>query len=628
MKRPSHSEYIPSQGLRANTNTDSTAWSSPVGSLNLDGVFRLSLKARKVALNLRLWQITAVLVFFFLFMPTVRGELQSGIRAPSVTMLPFFTLRSLARLFAAFILSLGFGIFYGIAAARSVRAERVLLPILDVLQSVPILGFFPAAIYFFIALFQGSQLGVEVAAVFLIFTSMAWNLAFAVYESVSTIPRDLQEASGAFGLRGWMLFRRELLPACIPKLIYNGIMSWAGGWYFLVAAETVVIGSESYNLPGIGRFIAETTYAGDFGDAVLAFGLLVGLILMIDVAVWRPLEGYAQRFKYEAVGETEAVHRGRSYASRLSGVLTRFPAPVGALLAASKAISPAITHGLSAIERTSERIHPRAWMKPSRSLKIGLWGFALVVAVLSAYVAAQLIIGQGAVFVASFYQLLFDPVVAENAVLIPAAILTSMARLTIAYFISLGWTLFIAIRMARNKRIFSFLMPVFQTFASIPATAYFPFLVVLVIGLPAGLEFASILLVLTGMQWYLLFNLIAGAKSVPGDLDEAARGLGLGGRTYMRKLMLPALYPSLVTGSITGWGGGWNALVVSEYVVFGATTYKVFGIGALLDMAAYELGSVALLLVSVMVLSATVVIINRLFWRRLYRYVIARYRID
>jgi len=573
------------------------------------------------------WIAVLPLVFLFSLIPIAYAQ-RIGAQAPELTSLPYFALRSLLRMFAAFGLSILFALFYGIPAARSGKAERVLIPTLDVLQSIPILGFFPAAIYFFIAISEGSQIGVEFAAIFLIFTSMAWNLAFAVYESVSTIPADLEEASTAFGLRGWVLFRRQLLPACVPKLVYNGMMSWAGGWYFLVAAEIITIGSQSYYLPGLGRFLAESTYAGHFANALIAFGVLVSLILAVDLTIWRPLEAYAVRFRHETVGGIESIHRGRSYASRIAGILTRFPVPGEHFPRVSKSLQPMVFHSIVTLGRVPSRLHLRAVLASSRTVRIAVSAFVISSVFLFVYILEDLVTTQYASFSASVHQLLVDPIVARNVSLIPEAVGLSMLRLAIAYAISLAWTLPVAIKMGRSKRAFSTLMPIFQTLASIPATAYFPFLVVLVIGLPAGVELASILLILTGMQWYLLFNLVAGAKNVPADMDEAAKAFGVRSRIYLRKVMFPSLYPSLVTGSITGWGGGWNALIVSEYIVFGATTYKVLGIGALLDVAAYELGSVALLLLAVVSLSATVIAVNRLFWRRLYRYVTARYKAD
>ncbi|WP_455284741.1 ABC transporter permease subunit, partial [[Eubacterium] cellulosolvens] len=543
--------------------------------------------------------------------------------ALSLGALPYFTVRSLARMFVALVFSISFGLAYGIVTARSVKAERVLMPILDVLQSIPILGFFPAAIYFFIALFQGTPVGVEIAAVFLIFTSMAWNLAFAVYESISTIPQDVRDVSQALGLRGFSLFKNTFLPASVPRLVYDGMLSWAAGWYFLVAAEIITIGSESYVLPGLGRFLAESVYSGHFGNAMIAFGVLVAIIVGIDIAVWRPLEAYATRFKYETAGAAEPSYQGRSYASRVAGVLTRFPVPVGYLAEAGRAVTPTISRGLTVIGRTSEAIHLRL----ARDRRVRLALVALLFVLLGS-VFAQFAGGQVSAVISSLYDFVTDKALTQNLVFIPAAIGYSMLRLTIACVIGLSWTLFITTRIVRSKRLFSILMPLFQTVAAIPPTAYFPFIVALFIGLPAGLELASIVLVLTGMQWYLLFNLVAGAKSLPADIDEAGRAFGLRGWMHIRYVVLPSIYPSLVTGCITAWGGGWNALIVSEYIVFAGTAYSVLGIGAMLDVAAYELGSVPLLVASVLALCATVIILDRLFWKRLYHHATTRYRIE
>ncbi|MCP8320750.1 MAG: ABC transporter permease subunit, partial [archaeon] len=239
--------------------------------------------------------LTLICLFFLLLIPTAYA--QDEILTLNPFSIFFYTLSSLIRILIAFLISLAFAIPYGIIAARKARAEKILIPILDILQSVPILGFFPAAVFFFIALFGGSWLGVEFAAIFLIFTSMAWNLTFAVYEQVSSIPKDIEEASESFGVKGLMKIRRLYIPATIPKLVYNGIMSWAGGWYFLVAAEIISLGSKTYILPGIGSFLASSAYKGDFGNAFLGLGALITTILLIDIFVWRPLEAYANRFK-------------------------------------------------------------------------------------------------------------------------------------------------------------------------------------------------------------------------------------------------------------------------------------------------------------------------------------------
>ncbi len=529
---------------------------------------------------------------------------------------------SLFRMFIAFLISLVFALTYGIISARIARAEKILIPLLDILQSVPILGFFPAAVFFFIALFNGSWIGVEFAAIFLIFTSMAWNLAFAVYESILSIPRDLEDVSKSLDIKGWTKIRRVYIPVTVHKLVYNGIMSWANGWYFIVAAEIISLGSETYALPGIGSFLANSAYIGDFGNAFLGLATLIATILIIDIFVWRPLESYASRFKYDYIVTFEPLSDATFPLSRLIDFLIRFPRPLFSKL--SNKLVTIFSNIFSIIGNSLTKIASKF---SENVLFVKVFSYAAITVVCSAlaYESILLILDQGPFFIRSI-QLLFTEKESLYIVSsIPLAVLLSVARLSIAYLFAVSWTIPVAVKISKSPRLFKSLMPIFQTFAAIPATALFPFIVVLMIGLPGGQEFASILLILTGMQWYLLFNLVGGVKSIPGDIEEVAKTLDVRGKTYWRKLLLPSIYPSFVTGSITSWGGGWNALIVSEYIVFGGQIYSVLGIGALLDIAAYGLGNVALILLCVLAMIITIFVINRLIWKRLYGIVNGRY---
>ena len=560
---------------------------------------------------------------FLLLIPTVYA--QDEIISLNPFSIFFYTLSSLIRLLIAFLISLVFAITYGIIAARKARAEKILIPILDILQSVPILGFFPAAVFFFIALFGGSWLGVEFAAIFLIFTSMVWNLTFAVYEQLSSIPKDIEEASESFGVKGWTKIRRLYIPAIIPKLVYNGIMSWAGGWYFLVAAEIISLGSKTYILPGIGSFLASSAYKGDFGNAFLGLGALITTILLIDIFVWRPLEAYANRFKYDYVSTIEPSKEVVFPRSRMINFLIRYPRPL------IHRLSSKIVTIFSNVFSMVGNLFARAYGKLIKNIVVTkIFSYLIIITLFSAfaYGLILLILEQGALFIESFRLLFVKYETAQLVLSIPSALLLSITRLFIAYLIAVGWTLPVAIKVSKSPRLFNSLMPIFQTLAAIPAVAFFPFIFVLMVGLPYGQEFASILLILTGMQWYLLFNLIGGVKSIPGDIDEVAKTFNLRRVVYWKRILLPSIYPSLVTGSITGWGGGWNALIVSEYITFGGKIYSVLGIGALLDIAAYGLGNVALILLCVFAMIITIFTINRLVWRRLYRIVVGRYRIE
>ena len=521
---------------------------------------------------------------------------------------------SLLRQFAALILSYLFAIPYGIVAARSRRAESVMLPILDILQSVPILGFFPVAVLFFIAVFGGSRMGVELAAIFLIFTSQAWNLAFSTYESVSAIPNELLDASKAFKLGRIGRIMKLYLPSCVPKLVYNGMMSWAGGWYFLVAAEIITIGSEEYRVPGIGSYIAEATYSGNLGHALLGLSALIFSVVIVDLLLWAPLRGYAERFKYEAFATYE-VKQPALYQRSLKWLEKRLKRP-SLHTARLRGLEKTTREIVSIVYRPLPKVKIHA--KLIRILLIGLVVVLVTFISLSQY-------GRLVKSVGEFVGALKEPRFLEELSLLPQALLASLARLSLAYVASLAWTLPLAAWLAwRGAAVFSIL----TVLASIPATALFPLIINVTIHLPYGLLLTSIILTMTGMQWYILFNLIGGFRSVPSDIVEAARSFGLRRLSLWRKVMLPAVMPALITGSITGWGGGWNALIVSEYINYGGETYTVLGLGSMLDRAAYELGNLNLLLITLITMTSTIVLMNRVIWRRAYHYTLDRYRFE
>lgn len=523
--------------------------------------------------------------------------------------LPLYGLYSFTRMLAAYLLSLVFSIVYGYLAATSRRAERFLVPVLDVLQSVPIIGFFPAAIYLFIRLTGGGELGIELASVFLIFTSQAWNMTFGVYEAILTIPTDAREALESFGASRWLTFKRLLLPACVPKLVYNTIMSWAGGWYFLMAAEIIAVGPVHYKLPGLGSLMYTAAEQGRIGLMLLALGTLVGIIVAMDLLLWRPLSVWAEIFRYEFTAAPPSRSQvldwwRHSHVAHL--VKTTFQT-MGHI--ASRVILVAVQQlrlqHLGIVVARGKR--PFGWMMTAGG--IAVTGYLTWRAV-DALIAA------------------FSQPVPHDAVQIPLAILASLGRLTLAYLIALVWTVPLSIWIGENERVARVVTPIAEIGASIPATALFPLIVLFVIRVFGGMNAASVLLVLTGMQWYLLFNLIAGARAIPQELKEMARSFRLPRWRYWQRVVFPALLPSLLTGSITGWGGGWNALIVSEYFAYNQKIYHVLGIGALLDRATYELGNGALILLTLGAMVGIIVLLNRLVWRRLYQWAARRYRLD
>jgi len=507
---------------------------------------------------------------------------------------------SLIRMTFAYIFSLIFALIYGYYAASTLRRERILLPVLDILQSVPILGFFPVAVVFLINIFGKREIGIELASVFLIFTSQAWNMAFGVYEGMTTIPREAKEAIFSFGGSNWFLVKKLLLPACVPKLVYNSMLSWAGGWYFLVACEIISLGPLNYRLPGIGSIIYQASEDGNYSLLFLALGLLIIIITLMEIYIWRPLAQWAEIYKYEVTGTI--THRS----------------PIPKILR-SLVVSKAYLLWMERLSRASDRVFSFILRIRKRLIITLRYLFYFVLLFLGSLILYQ------------FIRPLSRDISSISPKIIlslPFGLILSAFRLFVAYSIALAWTIPVAILIAEREGLAKILIPVSSILASIPATAFFPIIVLLVLSTVSSMNLASILLVLTGMQWYILFNVISGFKGVPQDLKEAVRGFGVKGFAYWRKLLIPAALPSIITGSITGWGGGWNALIVSEYVVFKGQVFKTLGIGSLLSEVTYKKGSPSEILIVLTFLVLSITLINKFIWRRLYHLVQRKYIIE
>jgi NitT/TauT family transport system permease protein len=555
--------------------------------------------------------LAAIVALFFAYRDSAELALHPPEFSPSIGRLPFYAFSSFYRMLAAYVVALFFSIGYGMAAARGGIWERVLIPTVDIAQSVPVVGFFPAAIFFFVALAHGHQIGVELAAIFLIFTSQAWNMTLGVYEAVKTLPADSKEALETFGVSGWLRFKRLLMPACVPKLVYNSILSWVAGWYYLIECEIIAVGPANYRLPGLGSFLMDAAEHGAWFDLGAGLLTLLTIIVLMDAIVWQPLTIWSDKFRYEFAASSQTA-RSLGALDALGGI---GPAVTRALRVVLMPPYRAIARATAAMPRVTIPTNPAA----RRAGRIMRTFFIASLVLFIAYA-----IGAGLVELA---RALLKPWPAE-AKQIPIATLASFMRMIIAYLISLAWTVPCALAASESPRFNRFLAPAAEIVGAMPATALFPLIVVFVIRVTGEMNLASILLILTGMQWYLLFNLLAGVNQVPEDLKEAARVFGLSRLATWRKLILPACLPSLITGSLTAWGGGWNALIVSEYFVFRGDTYKVTGLGALLDIATYKTGNGTMVLLSLLSMVAVVLVLNRLVWRRFYNLATERYRLD
>lgn len=406
------------------------------------------------------------------------------------------------------------------------------------------------------------------------------------------------------------------MPACTSKLVYNSILSWAGGWYFLVATEIIASGPINYRLPGLGSFLVQTTQNGQIGLTVIGLAVLISIIVIMDVLLWRPLTVWSQKFRYEFAAAAAPTYKH----SALLRFFLRFRAwtliDKGLHLTASAVRVPVSLLVRGANFTTGAVSKSSLFGRVRPYLRRVFWtamGFSFVYL---AYLAASAVVE------------LFSKPLSKEVTQIPWALAASSGRLGLAYLIALLWTVPVAVKIGHSPRAARILTPVFEVVASIPATALFPLMVVFIVKTTGSLNLVAILLILTGMQWYLLFNLIAGTMAIPNDLKEVAQIHQLKGWLYWRRIVLPAIFPSIITGSVTAWGGGWNALIVAEYFRFDNQTYSTFGIGALLDRATFETGDSQMMLLSLIAMVGLVVFINRVFWRPLYTEAARRFTIE
>lgn len=523
----------------------------------------------------------------------------------SLNVLPGYTAQTLIRMVAAYFSSLVFTLIYAYTAYRSRAASRILIPLLDILQSIPVLSIAPGVVLALIGLFPGQRIGVELASILLIFTGMTWNMTFSFYQSLSGIPKELQEAARVYRLNAWAKFWTLELPSGVIGLVWNSVMSAAGGWFFLIAIESLTVGDKNFSLPGLGSFLGAAANQGNYGAIAWGLAVLIAVIILIDFFVWRPLIAWAEKFKFETV---EAQNAPQSFVLdflRRSPTLRMFSERVWL------PISAAIDRGsLQTSEQDTLSLNPDrnsslgqwiSWLFTSGLTVIVLWGTweaVLLLRHLSWSEWQEVMIG---------------------------AVLTAL-RVFSSLVLSLLWTVPVGVMIGRNPRLAQILQPIVQIAASVPATALFPVLLLFLVHLAGGLQIASIVLMMLGTMWYILFNVIAGAQSIPGELFEAAVVYRLPRIQRWRTLILPGIFPYLITGIITAVGGAWNASIISEYIQIQNKTYPNIGLGSIITQASAK-GEYSLLLAATAVMSILVVLTNRLVWRPLYRLAEEKYQL-
>jgi len=520
----------------------------------------------------------------------------------SLWALPAYAGYSLLRITLAYMLSLAFTLVYGYIAAYNPRAERFMIPLLDVLQSIPVLSFLPGVMLAMVALFPGRQLGVEAGAILLIFTGQVWNMAFSFYASLKSIPKEMREAAKIYKFSWWQRFIQMELPFSAIGLVWNSMMSVAGGWFFLMACEMFVLGSRDFRLPGLGSYLQTAASAGDTRSILWGVATMIAVIVLLDQFVWRPVIAWAEKFKVEQVESSDAPRSWVLDLMRHSRSLAKIR---------EKTVRPwseRLMLYFARVRADDEAEQSSAW----KIWLVRVLALLLLVAV-----------GYGVVRVAIILAGLQKVELKEAGI----GLLATFVRVNLALVIGALWTIPAGVAIGFNPKLARVAQPLAQIAASVPATALFPVVLLLLIRVGGGLGVGSIVLLLLGTQWYILFNVIAGAIAIPTDLKECCSVFRLDGIERWKKLILPGIFPYLVTGMVTASGGAWNASIVAEYFHFKGHIYTTVGLGATISQAT-DAGNFDLLLAATMMMAATVVTINRLVWRKLYALAETRYRLE
>jgi NitT/TauT family transport system permease protein len=527
----------------------------------------------------------------------------------SLWALPAYTLLSLSRGFAAYALSLIFTLVYGTVAAHNRYAEKIMLPALDVLQAIPVLGFLPGLVLAMVSLFPTRQIGLELACIIMIFTAQAWNMTFSFHGSLRSIPTSLREVAAMQHLGGWQIFRKLEVPAAMIGLVWNSMMSMAGGWFFLTVNEAFTLGDHDYRLPGIGSYMNEAIQRSDVVAIIAAIVAMSVMIIMVDQLFWRPIVVWSERFKLEdqadsskpeawilnILQKSKIFNWARIAFRRRSELIRSSPAKKSAAVVLTPQASSIIVNILK------------------YAVLLGL----AIAGVMGAWVLLKLLIALP----------IHDAPHHEDWIGVVLAILASFLRTTAAVLLGAAWALPVGVMIGMSHKWSQRLQPIIQVVASFPAPMLFPLVTILIVFFHVPFTMGCVALMLLGAQWYILFNVIAGAMAIPAELREVAAVYRLSRIKRWMRLYLPCVFPYLLTGLITAAGGAWNATIVSEYVQVGKSTYTAFGLGSMISRATSE-GNFPLLAASVVAMSISVVMINRFFWKRLYRLAENRYSLN
>jgi NitT/TauT family transport system permease protein len=525
----------------------------------------------------------------------------------SARALPLYAFYSIFRIGIAYLLSLIFAIAYGYTAARNPRLEAWMIAVLDILQSIPVLSFLPPVVLAMVSLVPGHQLGIEMGVILLIFTGQVWNLAFSFYSSLKTIPKEMMEAARVYRYSAWQRFWQLEMPYSAIGLVWNSIVSVAGGWFALMLCEMFTMGDRNFQLPGLGSYIQSAANSGDVAELLSGIGVVILIVVATDQLVWRPLIAWSDKFKFEQVESADRVTSPVLELLRRSTLLNELPGrlwtqvqlPIYRRLARSQ---------------ENRIVHPVDEDAEQRKGAVAFWMVAAAVVIAGIWALMQAVVMLRTI---TWHEMLH---------LLGGAAATFL-RVNAALLISAAWTIPVGVAIGFNPRLARVVQPLAQVLASVPASAFYPVLLIGLLQIGGGLGVGSIALMLLGTQWYILFNVIAGAMSIPSDLREVSTLYRFTRWQRWTRLILPGIFPYLITGMVTASGGAWNASVMAEYAKIKDETLQTIGLGAEISSAT-DHGRFPIILAATMLISLMVVTMNRLVWRRLYRLAETRYKLE
>jgi NitT/TauT family transport system permease protein len=510
---------------------------------------------------------------------------------------------SVMRIAIAYFLSLVFSVAYGYLAAYNAKAERLMIPLLDTLQSIPVLSFLPGVMLAMVALFPNRQFGIELGSILLIFSGQAWNMAFSFYSSLKSIPREMHEAAEIYRWSPWQKLLQMELPFAAIGLVWNSMISVAAAWFYLIACEMFVLKNRDFRLPGLGSYLQTAANASNTRAIVWGLLVMIGVIVAMDQLIWRPVIAWAEKFKFEQVESAQAQRSPVLDLLRSSRLVPR----LGRLF-----ITPARERlDLHFARARIGRPEDRRTSQPARWLSYAV-GIAVLIGV--AYGALKM---AGLAVLVTRSEL--------RGIFVGGGV--TFLRVELTLILAALWTIPAGVAIGLNAKLSAALQPIVQVVASVPATALFPIIILLLTRVGGGLAVGSIVLMLLGTQWYILFNVIAGAIALPSDLKEVCGVFQFSRWERWRQLFLPGIFPYLITGFVTASGGAWNASILAEYFHLNGQTFSTTGLGAVVSDAA-DKGNYPVLLVATMLMAAIVLTINRFVWRRLYTLASTRFRLE